>query len=121
MDRTKHTLPLLAITALLTAPVVAQVQTQVPPVIPNAKPVQVEHIKVHSPSLEGNLEKDAPVAFVSSCGLIPGVASMPSACSFTCRASGAYRRKVTWPFEPTSGDRSVSLGLACGGEAAGGC
>jgi len=38
---------------------VAQVQTEVPPVVPNAKSVTVEHIKVHSTSLEGNLEGDA--------------------------------------------------------------
>lgn len=37
----------------------AQVQTIVPPVIPNAKPVTVEHIKIHGQALEGNLEKDA--------------------------------------------------------------
>jgi S-formylglutathione hydrolase FrmB len=37
----------------------AQVQTIVPPVIPGAKPVAVEHIKVHGKSLEGNLEGDA--------------------------------------------------------------
>ena len=37
----------------------AQVQTDVPPVVPGAKPVAVEHIKVHGKSLEGNLEGDA--------------------------------------------------------------
>ncbi len=37
----------------------AQVQTIVPPVVPNAKPVTVEHIKVHGAALEGNLEGDA--------------------------------------------------------------
>lgn len=37
----------------------AQVQTEVPPVIAGAKPVTVEHIKVHGASLEGNLEGDA--------------------------------------------------------------
>ena len=37
----------------------AQVQTEVPPVIPGAKPVAVEHIKVHGKALEGNLEGDA--------------------------------------------------------------
>lgn len=36
-----------------------QVQTVVPPVIANAKPVTVEHIKIHGKSLEGNLEGDA--------------------------------------------------------------
>jgi enterochelin esterase-like enzyme len=36
-----------------------QVQTVVPPVIPGAKPVTAEHIKVHGKSLEGNLEGDA--------------------------------------------------------------
>src|SRR5579863_4970671 len=35
-----------------------QVQTEVPAVIPDAKPVTVEHIKVHGASLEGNLEGD---------------------------------------------------------------
>ncbi len=37
----------------------AQVQTQVPAVIPGAKPVTVEQIKIHGKSLEGNLEGDA--------------------------------------------------------------
>src|ERR1019366_10603530 len=37
----------------------AQVQTQVPPVVPGAKPVTVEHIKIHGAALEGNLERDA--------------------------------------------------------------
>lgn len=37
----------------------AQVQTIVPPVVPNAKPVAVEHIKIHGAALEGNLEGDA--------------------------------------------------------------
>jgi enterochelin esterase-like enzyme len=37
----------------------AQVETIVPPVIAGAKPVVVEHIKVHGISLEGNLEGDA--------------------------------------------------------------
>ena len=39
--------------------VAAQVQTQVPPVVPDAKPVTVEHIKIHGTALEGNLEGDA--------------------------------------------------------------
>jgi len=39
--------------------VVAQVQTEVPPVIPGAKPVTVERVKVHGPALEGNLEGNA--------------------------------------------------------------
>ena len=38
---------------------VAQVQTEVPPEVPGAKPVAVEHIKVHGTALEGNLEGDA--------------------------------------------------------------
>src|ERR1043166_5818226 len=38
---------------------VAQVQTDVPAVVPGAKPVTVEHVKVHGSSLEGNLEGDA--------------------------------------------------------------
>ncbi len=37
----------------------AQVATNVPPEVPGAKPVGVEHIKVHGAALEGNLEGDA--------------------------------------------------------------
>ncbi len=37
----------------------AQVQTIVPPVVDGAKPVAVEHIKIHGAALEGNLEGDA--------------------------------------------------------------
>lgn len=36
----------------------AQVKTEVPPVIAGAKPVSAEHIKVHGASLAGNLEGD---------------------------------------------------------------
>jgi enterochelin esterase-like enzyme len=39
--------------------VAAQVQTEVPAPVPGAKPVTVEHIKVHGTALEGNLEGDA--------------------------------------------------------------
>ncbi len=37
----------------------AQVQTIVPDPVPGAKPVTVEHIKIHGAALEGNLEGDA--------------------------------------------------------------
>ena len=37
----------------------AQVQTNVPEVVSGAKPVAVEHIKIHGTALEGNLEGDA--------------------------------------------------------------
>jgi enterochelin esterase-like enzyme len=37
----------------------AQVQTNVPDIVPGAKPVAVEHIKIHGTALEGNLEGDA--------------------------------------------------------------
>ena len=36
-----------------------QVKTEVPDVVPGAKPVTVENIKIHGQSLEGNLEGDA--------------------------------------------------------------
>ena len=36
-----------------------QVKTDVPAVVPGAKPVTVDRIKVHGPALEGNLEGDA--------------------------------------------------------------
>jgi len=49
----------MALAAAMGTRVAAQVQTEVPPVIPEAKPVTVEHIKVHGTALEGNLEGDA--------------------------------------------------------------
>ena len=39
--------------------VFAQVLTDVPPMVPGAKPVTAAHIKVHGTALEGNLEGDA--------------------------------------------------------------
>lgn len=45
---------------VLSAPVTrAQVQTPVPPVVPGAKPVHIEHITIHGKSLEGSLEGDS--------------------------------------------------------------
>jgi len=49
----------IAVTLVGARAVIAQVQTEVPPVVQGAKPVTVEHIKVHGASLEGNLEGDA--------------------------------------------------------------
>lgn len=46
----------VAATSLLTG----QVQTGVPAVVPGAKPVTVERVKVHGKALEGNLEGNAP-------------------------------------------------------------
>ena len=40
-------------------PVSAQVQTDVPPAVPGAKPVAVDRIKIHGTALENNLEGDA--------------------------------------------------------------
>ncbi|MGH9343667.1 MAG: alpha/beta hydrolase [Terriglobia bacterium] len=40
-------------------PSFAQVKTEVPPVVPGAKPVIVEHVKIHGEALEGNLEGEA--------------------------------------------------------------
>ena len=49
----------VALTLAFGAQVCAQVQTEVPPVVSGAKPVTVEHIKIHGTYLEGNLEGDA--------------------------------------------------------------
>ncbi len=49
----------LTISVALVPRLEAQVQTEVPPVVPGAKPVTVEHIKIHGEVLEGNLEGDA--------------------------------------------------------------
>lgn len=48
--------------AVIVAPApraIAQAKTNVPDVIPGAKPVTAEHVKIHGASLEGNLEGDA--------------------------------------------------------------
>ena len=52
-------LGILSVSVSMGAVLSAQVQTIVPPVIPDAKPVAVEHIKIHGAALEGNLEGDA--------------------------------------------------------------
>jgi enterochelin esterase-like enzyme len=49
----------LAIAVALGPRLVAQVQTEVPPVVPGAKPVTVQHVKIHGTALEGNLEGNA--------------------------------------------------------------
>lgn len=46
----------LVMTVVLGPRLTAQVQTEVTPVVPGAKPVTVEHIEVHGTTLEGNLE-----------------------------------------------------------------
>lgn len=51
--------PAFVMLSLCPAAALAQVQTEVPPVVPGAKPVTVERIKVHGASLEDNLEGDA--------------------------------------------------------------
>jgi len=53
---------LFAVTAMLFfgATATAQVETAKPPVVPGAKPVVIERIKVHSPAIEGNLEGNSP-------------------------------------------------------------
>lgn len=49
----------LVMTLAISVVLAAQVQTEVPAVIPSAKPDVVEHIKIHGTTLEGNLEGDA--------------------------------------------------------------
>lgn len=57
---TKNILRLLvvAISSTISPQLFAQVQTDVPPVVPNAKSVPVERIKIHGAALEGNLENN---------------------------------------------------------------
>ena len=52
-------IPTRLVTILFTLPALAQVQTEVPPIVPGAKPATVEHIKIHGGALEGNLEGNA--------------------------------------------------------------
>jgi len=55
----KYRLILALSVLLISTRAPAQVQTEVPAVVPGAKPVSVEHIKIHGLALEGNLEGDA--------------------------------------------------------------
>lgn len=58
MNKLKTWSTVTLLSAMLAGVASAQVQTEVPPPVPGAKPVTVEHIKVHGASLEGNLEGD---------------------------------------------------------------
>ena len=49
----------VALSLCLAAPSLAQVTNNVPDIVPGAKPVAVEHIKVHGTALEGSLEGDS--------------------------------------------------------------
>jgi enterochelin esterase-like enzyme len=51
-------LTILAVIVAIPA-ALAQMKTEVPPAIPGAKPVAVEHIKVHSTAIAGNLEGES--------------------------------------------------------------
>lgn len=59
MMRSSSVLLALLVSAFFPGQLLAQVQTEVPPVIPGAKPATVDHIRIHGTSLEGNLEGDA--------------------------------------------------------------
>jgi enterochelin esterase-like enzyme len=65
MRKSLRTLSRVLLSAALTAtcwllqPASAQMQTEVPPVVPGARPATLERIKVHGRSLEGNLEGNA--------------------------------------------------------------
>lgn len=51
-----HYVVILILAFALATQLAAQVQTEVPPLVPGAKTVTVEHIKIHGTALEGNLE-----------------------------------------------------------------
>jgi len=76
------TLPLLALTPRLAA----QVETEVPPLVPGARPVTVERIQIHGTALEGNLEGNAVDRDVIVF-LPPGYASETSRRDQGCRTS----------------------------------
>ena len=49
----------LGVVVALWSPVIGQVSTNVPDVVPGARPVTVERIRIHGRALEGNLEGNA--------------------------------------------------------------
>ncbi len=58
MTKTKFCLAIAIMIGLVTSDL-AQVKTEVPPVVLGAKPAKVERIKIHGTALEGNLEGDS--------------------------------------------------------------
>ncbi len=56
---TKFCRAVVLVLMIAVALLAAQVKTEVPQVVPGAKPVKVERIKIHGTALEGNLEGDA--------------------------------------------------------------
>jgi enterochelin esterase-like enzyme len=59
MTSRKRRLVMLAASVATGPWLMAQVETEVPPVVPGAKPVTIEHIQIHGTALEGNLEGNA--------------------------------------------------------------
>ena len=57
--RFKIRMALALVMAGASLPALAQVPTEAPPVVAGAKPVKIERIKVHAPSIAGNLEGEA--------------------------------------------------------------
>lgn len=112
MNRTKPFFLGILILSIASASILlAQVETQVPQVVPGAKPAIVEHIKVHGTALEGNLEGDAVDRDVIVC-LPPATgmrrsAAMPWSMRFTVirleRNSGRVRS--TCPRQPKARSR----------------
>ena len=87
-----------AITLALALSAPAQVKTEVPPVVPGAKPVTVERIKIHGAALEGNLEGDAVDRESSSFCRPATRARRPGAIRSFMRCTGT-------PSAPSSGQR----------------
>src|SRR5215467_10593733 len=56
---TSKLLCVMAIAAMVSSEAAAQVQTEIPPVVSDAKPVAAQHIKIHGKALESNLEGNA--------------------------------------------------------------
>jgi enterochelin esterase-like enzyme len=59
MPRIATTGMLVLMGAVLAGQALAQAKNNVPDLVPGARPVTVEHVKVHGAALEGNLEGDA--------------------------------------------------------------
>ena len=59
MTTTQYSATALLLGLGFSTALLAQVSTEIPPPIAGAKPVGVEHIKIHGAALEGNLEGDA--------------------------------------------------------------
>lgn len=110
---TKNLMAAIALAALvgLGLRLAGQVQTDVPPPVPGAKPVAVERITIHGSALEGNLEANAGGVRVRGGGKVDitwkdGRLTASTGISVSTPAVGEPRRCRSGDLQPLSNERT---------------